>query len=73
MDLSIFKGTAPNFIKHWFEESACMSILNPVNVETNVDSSIWRFTEPGRSSLLSQSSVSMEQKTARYPFCSIIL
>lgn len=49
MYLSIFKEPASIFIKHWFEESACMSILNVVNVETNVESSIWRFTEPGRS------------------------
>lgn len=73
MNLSIFKGPTPNFINLYFEESAYRSILNVENVETGVESSTWRFTEPGRSSVVSQSSVSMEKNTSQYPFCSMIL
>ena len=58
--MSIFRGSTPNFIKPWFEESVYMSIINVEDVETVVESSTWRCMEPRRSSLVSLSLVSME-------------
>ena len=47
MDLSIFRGSALNFIMPWFHESMFMNIINIGNVESAVKSSTWTFMEPG--------------------------
>lgn len=46
MDLSIFRGSALNFIMPWFHESMFMNIINIGSVETAVKST-WTFMEPG--------------------------